>query len=236
MNAKERFTLCFTADETLRKAADLINAQEINIYDNEGISWRDVTIFKKAYISRLFDMVDYDKLDDVADAICSALDGEYALHSPYDSFCVESQIYGESDAIPPKFSEFDYDFDYKKEILELKNLIKRPKQKAAEYAKKIATNRVEREIPQNSNNEQESQCYTKYNFTTAEVIHLVHHAGLVASGSNASDWAAVLHMLTGCSINTLRTKFNRQDNLTEGKKVQVEKKYKEVLSQMKKQK
>lgn len=236
MNAKERFTLCFTADETLRRAADLINAQKINIYDNEEINWGDVTIFKKAYISRLFGLLDYDKLDDVADAICLALDEEYAHHSPFISICVESQIYGESDEIPPKISEFDYDFDYKKEILELKNLIKIPKQKAAEYAKKIAANRVEPESTQNSNNEQESQSYTKYNFTTAEVIHLVHHAGLVASGSNALEWAAVLHMLTGCSINTLRTKFNKQDNLTVGKKVQVEKQYKEVLSQIKKQK
>lgn len=68
---------------------------------------------------------------------------------------------------------------------------------------------------------------------TGEVIHLVEYSGIRQGNGTNYQWAAVLHLLTGCSINTLRQKFSKND-VSSGTCDKVEKMYNETLATLKK--
>ena len=68
--------------------------------------------------------------------------------------------------------------------------------------------------------------------STSEVLHLVQHSGIFNTNSTIQEWAVVLHLLTGCSVNTLRQCFNSY-KLTDAAKIKVEKLYDTTLGKEK---
>lgn len=63
---------------------------------------------------------------------------------------------------------------------------------------------------------------------TSEVLHLSNISGILNNDSTIQEKAVVLHLLTGCSVNTLRQNFDNY-KLSDAAKEKVEKKYKEAL-------
>ena len=67
---------------------------------------------------------------------------------------------------------------------------------------------------------------------TSEVLHLSNISGILNKDSTIQEKAVVLHLLTGCSVNTLRQNFDSYE-LSDAAKEKVEKKYKEALDKEK---
>lgn len=119
-------------EKMLKWVAERINANSINLYDKNELNWCDVTLYEISHIRTLFDLLDIDKMDEVAEAIYIALDEEYALYPVFYHFTVKSEVYGTERKMPE-----ENDWDYRNEIDVIKNTIKRRKEKAAEFANKM---------------------------------------------------------------------------------------------------
>lgn len=118
---------------------------------------------------------------------------------------------------------------------ELKDKVAELNKRISEYEGKIAELNAELKkknlTPDNSAEETSAR---GANLQTGEVLHLVEHSG-IRNGNESSnmEWAVVLHLLTGCSVNTLRQKMSKPD-LSDGARGKVEKLYNEALDELKK--
>lgn len=119
---------------------------------------------------------------------------------------------------------------------ELKDKVAELNKRLAEYDEKIAELNAELErknLAQNSCVVEEISAHGAH-LQTGEVLHLVEHSGIrKGSESSNQEWAVVLSLLTGCSVNTLRQKMSTPD-LSPASRAKVEKLYNEALEELKK--
>lgn len=150
----------------------------------------------------------------------------YKIIEPY-----EFQIYYDADGLPVCYISYNkhYDTILVENIIAMKNVCDSYHNIVEPYYK-IYENKEEQE----ANNDK-----SMINLTKDQIIYLVHKSGIPKNENNtAVTWAALLHILTGKSFNTLRRDFytantNIKNNLSQEKITQVDILWKEILSKVK---